>query len=93
MNNLLTRLLTAVIAGAVAIAAIVFSLYGLLFFCVIVSMQYDSYYAENESSQTETLSVKIQTYCDWKTWNKESQVTLSGEMEDLVSLATSSGTL
>ena len=38
MSNLLTRALTAVIAGAIAVAAIVLSSYGLMFFCVVVSL-------------------------------------------------------
>lgn len=38
MSNLLARILTAIIAGAIAIAAIVYSTYGLMFFCAVVSL-------------------------------------------------------
>ncbi len=38
MNNLLQRILTGVIAGTAAIAAIVYSPYGLMLFCALVSL-------------------------------------------------------
>ena len=37
-KNLLSRILTALIAGTVAVSAIVYSAYGIWFFCVVVSM-------------------------------------------------------
>lgn len=60
MNNLLQRILTGVIAGTLAISAIVYSEYGLLLFCVLVSLLgLFEFFQLNKTEQTNHRSMLI----------------------------------